>query len=51
MAAEPCADLGVLVGGGIVENNMNELAGRDLAFDGVEEADELLVAMALNPGS
>jgi hypothetical protein len=43
---EPGAHLGVLVGGVVVEDEMDELAGRDLRLDGVEEADELLVAVA-----
>jgi hypothetical protein len=37
MAGEPGDDLRVLVGG-IVEDDMDELAGRDLGLDGVEEA-------------
>ena len=51
MAAEPGAHLGVLMGGVVVENNMHDLAGRDLALDGVQEADELLMAVALRCSS
>ena len=34
--------------GGVVEDHMDALAGRDIGLDGVEEADELLVAVALH---
>ena len=43
---EPGAHLGVLVGGVVVEDDVDGLARRNLGVDGVEEADELLVAMA-----
>ena len=43
-----CAHLRMLVGGVVVEDDVDELAGRHLRFDGVEEADELLMAMALH---
>jgi simple sugar transport system ATP-binding protein len=36
----------VFVGGIIVENHVDHLAGRDLALDCVQEADELLIAVA-----
>ena len=45
VAAEPGAHLGMLVGGVVVEDHMDALAGRDIGLDGVEEADELLVAV------
>src|SRR5262245_29740589 len=48
MAAEPGADLGMLVGAVIVEDGMDDLAGRHLALDGVEETNELLVPVALH---
>ena len=48
MTAEPAQHLGVLVGGVVVEDDVDQLAGRHGAFDGVQEADELLVAMALH---
>lgn len=40
--------LWVLVGGIVVEDDVDGLADRDLCLDGIEEADELLVAMALH---
>ncbi|MDF2809947.1 MAG: hypothetical protein K0S56_978 [Microvirga sp.] len=48
MTAEPVDHLGVLVGGKIVEDSVNRLASRDLALDGVEEADELLMPVPLH---
>jgi hypothetical protein len=48
MTAEPVDHLGVLVGGVIVDDSVNRLASRDLALDGVEEADELLMPVALH---
>ena len=48
MAAEPLDDLGVLVGGVVVQDGVDELAGRNVALDGVEEADELLVTVLLH---
>ena len=38
----------MLVGGVVVEDGVDHLAGRDLALDGVEEADELLMPVALH---
>src|SRR5947208_5462450 len=49
MADEPGLDLGVLVGCVIVDNGVDQVASRDRAFDGVEEADELLMGMLLHP--
>jgi hypothetical protein len=40
MARQPGADLGVLVGGIVVKDGVDELAGWDGALDGVQEADE-----------
>src|SRR5690606_33940118 len=48
MTIEPGSDLVLLVGGVIVEDHMDRLVRRDLALDAVEEADELLVAVALH---
>ena len=48
VTAQPFDHLGVLVDGVVVEDGMNGLAGRDLALDGIEEADELLMAVALH---
>jgi hypothetical protein len=42
---EPRAHLGVLVSGIVVEDGVNELAGRHGGLDAVEETDEFLVAM------
>ena len=38
----------MFVGGVVVENDMDRLASRDLALDGIEKADEFEVAMALH---
>jgi hypothetical protein len=48
MAAEPRDDLGVFVRAVIVEDDVDGLVGRDLALDGIEEADELLMAVSLH---
>ena len=48
VTGEPLADVGVFVGGVVVEDHVDHLAGWDGALDGVEEADELLVAVALH---
>lgn len=48
VAGEPLAHPGMLVGGVIVEDHMYDLAGGNLRLDGVEEADELLMPMALH---
>jgi len=48
MPVEPGPDLGVLVASVIVEDHVDELAGRDLGFDRIEEADELLMPVPLH---
>ena len=48
MARDPLAHGGMLVGGVIVEDGVDGFAGGNLALDGIEKADELLVAMALH---
>lgn len=48
MASQPGDDLGVLVGRVVIEDPVHGRAGRDGFLDGVEEADELLMAMALH---
>ena len=48
VACQPGADLGMLVGGVVVEHDVDDLAGRHGRLDGVEEADELAVAVALH---
>ena len=45
---EPGFDLGMLVDGVIVEDGVDQFAGRYGALDGVEEADESLVGVALH---
>ena len=44
---EPGFDLGVGMRGAVVDNGMDQLAGRDRALDGIEEADELLLPVSL----
>ena len=44
--AEPGLNLGMLVGGVVVDDQVEFLAGRGLAVDLVEEADEFLMPMA-----
>lgn len=45
MIGEPLQDLRVLVGGVVVEDGVDDLAGRHDTLDGVEEFDELLMPM------
>src|SRR6266853_1989357 len=51
VASEPGADLGVLVGGIVVEDHMDRLVDRHFALDGIEKADEFLVPVALHAAS
>src|ERR1039457_4676977 len=48
VASKPGEHLGMFVGGIVVEDDVDGLLGRNRFLDGVEEADELLVAMALH---
>ena len=48
MPVQPLTDLWVLVRRVIVEDDTNRLAGGNLRLDGVEEANELLMPMALH---
>ena len=48
MPGQPLAHLGMLVGGIVVDDGMDRLSRRHLRLDGVEEADELLVPVALH---
>ena len=48
MTLEPGHDLGMFVRAIVVEDDMDHLTGRHLAFDGVEKADELLVTVLLH---
>src|SRR6516225_8523846 len=45
---EPRANLGVLVGGVVVEDNVDDAAGWYLCFDRIEKANELLMAVTLH---
>ena len=48
MLRQPLAHLGMLVGGIVVDDGVDHFSHRNLRLDRVEEADELLVAMALH---
>ena len=48
MSLQPGPHLWVFVGGVVVQDGVDQLAGRDVALDGVEEADELLVTVLLH---
>jgi len=48
VSLEPLAHLRMLVGGIVVEDGVDHFAGRNLGLDGVQEADEFLMAMALH---
>src|SRR3954471_16061284 len=51
VAGEPSQHLWLLVGGVVVEDDVDDLANRDLCLDGIEEADELLMPVALHAAS
>ena len=48
MIGQPPLDLGVLVGGVIVEDGVNDLADRHGALDRIEECDEFLMAVLVH---
>jgi len=48
MTRQPGQHLGMLVGGVVVKHRVDQLAGRDLALDGIEGADEFAAAVALH---
>jgi len=48
VSVEPLTHLRMLVGGVVVEDHVHDLSNRHLRLNGVEEADELLVTMALH---
>ena len=48
MAGEPGLDLGMLVRGVVVEDRVDQFAGRHRALDGIEEPDEFLMGVALH---
>jgi len=45
MIGQPFEDVGLFVSGVVVDDGVDDFSGRDGTLDGVEEADELLVAM------
>jgi len=51
MTAEPLDHLGMLVGGVVVQDHMDQFARGDLALNGIEETDELLVPVTLHATS
>ena len=48
MTGEPGAHLGMLVGGIVVEDHVHHLADRHLTLNGLQEAEEFLVTVALH---
>ncbi len=48
VTGQPGPNLGMLVSGVIIEDYMHDLAGRYFRLDGVQEADELLMAVTLH---
>ena len=50
MSGQPGAGLGLLVGGMIVEDDVDGLPGGHFSFEGVEEPDELLMPVAITTG-
>ena len=45
MVGDPFDDVGLFVGGIVVDDGVDDFSGRDGALDGVEEANEFLMAM------
>jgi hypothetical protein len=48
MAFKPTANIGMLAGGVVVDDGVDRLSHENLLLDDIEEANELLVAMALH---
>src|SRR5271154_993482 len=48
MAIEPGANIGMLVGGIVIENDMDDLTGWNLHLDGIQKSNEFLMTMALH---
>ena len=48
MPGKPSPNLGMLVSGVVIGNGVDQLAGWHAGLNGVEEADELLMPMALH---
>src|SRR3979411_2131472 len=51
VSIEPSTHMGMLVGGVVVEDHMHGFAGRHFCLDRIEEADKLLMTMALHIAS
>ena len=51
MIGEPFEDVGLFVGGIVVDDGVDDFSGRHGALDGLEEANELLVAMPSHAAS
>ena len=51
MVGQPFDDVGMLVGGVIVDDGVDDLAGGNRSLDGVEETDEFLMAMLVHAAS
>ena len=51
MIGEPFENLGLFVGGVVVDDGVDDFSGRNSALDGVEETNELLVAMPSHAAS
>ena len=48
VAIEPGVNFRMLVGGIVVENDVDDLTSRNLRLDGIQELDEFLMTMALH---
>ena len=46
VAHEPSSDLGMFMGGVVIQNAMDDFTGWNVSIDPIEEADELLMAVA-----
>ena len=51
MACQPCLELGMFVGGIVVDDGMDHLAFRNGALDFIEKANEPLMAVPLHVAS
>ena len=51
MIGQPFEDVGLFVSGVVVDDGVDDFSGRDGPLDGVEEANELLVAMPFHAAS
>jgi hypothetical protein len=48
MARQPSQHLGMFMGGVVIEDDVDRLVGGNLAFNGIEKADEFDMAVALH---